>query len=77
MVFSSRLKRLETAMQEAESYAEWKQVALAHDEESGAEDWKTVDDSEHYDNASIRARLDHLRSCRAQQDDSGLLFALN
>jgi NTE family protein len=77
VVFSSRLKRLEAAMREAESYAEWKQAALAHDEESGAQDWKTVDDSEHYDNASIRARLDHLRSCRERQDDSSLLFALN
>ena len=77
MVFSSRLKRLEAAMREAESYAEWRQAALVHDEESGAEDWKSVDDSEHYDNASIRARLDHLRRCRKQQDDSGLLFALN
>jgi NTE family protein len=64
-------------MREAESYDEWKEAALAHDEESGAEDWKTVDRSEHYDNDSIRARLDHLRACREQQDDSGLLFALN
>ena len=64
-------------MREAESYDEWKEVALLHDEESGAEDWKSVDRSEHYDNDSIRARLDHLRACRDQQDDSGLLFALN
>lgn len=64
-------------MREAESYDEWKEVALLHDEESGAEDWKSVDRSEHYDNDSIRARLDHLRACREKQDDSGLLFALN
>ena len=64
-------------MHEAESYAEWKEIALTHDEESGAEDWKSVDESEHYDNDSIRARLDHLRACRERQDDSGLLFALN
>ena len=76
-MFKSHLKRLEAAMGEAANYAEWTEAARAHDEESGAEDWKTVDDSDHYDNESIRTRLDCLRELRERQDDRGLLFALN
>ena len=77
MVFAKRLKKLEAAMDEATSYDEWQQAAIAHDEESGAARWRRIDRSTRYDFVSIRARLDHLRNMRARQDDVGLLFALN
>ena len=77
LVFASRLTRLETAMEEATSYDEWRQAAIEHDEESGAAQWRALDRSSRYDFVSIRARLDHLRTLRAENDDRGLLFALN
>jgi NTE family protein len=77
LVFAKRLKKLEAAMDEATSYDEWQQAAIAHDEESGAARWRRIDRSTRYDFVSIRARLDHLRNMRARQDDVGLLFALN
>lgn len=76
-MFTNRLKQLESAMESAESYEEWKQAAIEHDEESGAARWKIADQSTRYDFVSIRARLDHLRKLRERQDDKGLLFALN
>ena len=77
MVFATRLKRLETAMDEAATYDEWKLAAMEHDEQSGAARWKDIDQSTRYDFVSIRSRLDHLRNLRARHDDKGLLFALN
>ena len=64
-------------MDEATSYDEWKLAAIEHDEHSGAARWKLLDQSTRYDFVSIRTRLDHLRNLRAQDDDKGLLFALN
>ncbi len=76
-MFTTRLKRLETAMYEAASYEEWKQAAIEHDEVSEVERWKVMDQSRRYDYVSIRSRLDHLRHLRARHDDRGLLFNLN
>ena len=77
MVFPTRLKKLEAAMEEATSYDEWRLAAIEHDEQSGAARWKDIDQSIRYDFVSIRARLDHLRNLRARHDNEGLLFALN
>ena len=77
MVFDTRLKKVEVAMDEATNYDEWKLAAIEHDEQSGAQRWKHLDQSTRYDFVSIRARLDHLRKLRDQNDDKGLLFALN
>jgi len=77
IVFGSRLKKLEEAMDSAENYEDWRQAAIEHDEASGAEHWKASDRSSRYDYVSIRTRLDHLRNLRDGQDDRGLLFTLN
>ena len=76
-MFPTRLKKLESAMEEATSYEEWKQAAIEHDEASGATRWKVMDQSRRFDYINIRLRLDHLRNLRARHDDRGLLFALN
>ena len=76
-MFTTRLNKLETAMEEATSYEEWKLAAIEHDEESGAARWKQIDQSTRYDFVSIRARLEQLRGLREDNDDQGLLFALN
>ncbi len=64
-------------MRQAQSYAAWKESALKHDAISGFEAWKHKEESNSYDYKNIRTRLDILRTLRRQQDDVGLLFALN
>ena len=64
-------------MERAESYEEWKAAAIAHDKASGLHKWQTEDKSRHFDYASIRRRLERLRTLQEEQDYPGLLFALN
>ena len=71
------LSQLQRAMDRATSYEEWKAAARAHDRKTGMERWKAVDQSRRYDFASIRVRLDRLRSMREAHDNRGLLFMLN
>ena len=76
MIITDR-RRLERAMQQASSYEEWKEAALALDLKSGLDRWKLLDQSRRYDYVSIRLRLDRLRALRARHDNLGLLFNLN
>ncbi len=64
-------------MAAADSYEEWREAAIAHDEKSGVMRWKTCDESKHFDYKSIRRRLERLRKLRAKKDYPGILFALN
>ena len=73
----SKLQKLEYAMAEAESYEEWREAAIEHDEASGVDEWVESDESKHFDHASIRRRLERLRRLRESGDHAGLLFALN
>jgi TAG lipase/steryl ester hydrolase/phospholipase A2/LPA acyltransferase len=80
MVFnkSSRaLEELEQRLADVETYDEWCEVAHAHDELSGADQWKRVDQTRLYDFSQIRHRLDELRRHRERQDNHALIFALN
>jgi len=72
-----KLKKIEKAMNAAETYPEWTEHALAHDDASGAKRWRDIDQSRQYDYAQIRLRLDRLRSLRVRNDYQGLLFTLN
>lgn len=71
------LRKIESAMNSAENYEEWRDAAAAYDERSGLQRWKRKDQSRDYDYVSIRHRLDRLRSLRARHDYPGLLFTLN
>jgi predicted acylesterase/phospholipase RssA len=71
------LTRLERKMRQADSYADWKNAALEHDTKSGFEAWKSKEESKSYDYVNIRTRIDALKEYRRQEDDIGLLFALN
>ena len=73
----SATKRIEADMAAAESYAEWRAAAIAHDKKSGVVRWKTSDESKHFDYVSIRRRLKRLRRLRRAKDNAGVLFALN
>ena len=77
MLKNRRLKRLDRQLDRAESYAEWMETACEHDEVSGMQRWREVDQTPLYDYNSIRRRLDRLRSLSARHDDVGLLFTLN
>lgn len=70
-------KKLQKAIDNATTYAEWSDAAQAYDVWSGAERWRMMDQSRRYDYVSIRVRLDRLRSLRARHDNRGLLFTLN
>lgn len=74
---SLSLAKLERKMRNALSYQEWKEAALEHDAKSGFEKWKSKEESKSYDYLNIRSRTDALRAFRDNQDDIGLLFALN
>lgn len=72
-----KIDKLEKQMNRVESYEEWLQFAEQHDELTGMKRWREVDQTNLYDYASIRRRVDRLRSLRARGDDDGLLFTLN
>jgi NTE family protein len=64
-------------MDNCTSYEEWREAAIQHDEISGQQRWREMDQSSQYDYTQIRLRLDRLRSLRARHDHQGLLFTLN
>ena len=65
------------AMDNASSYEEWKEAAIAHDASTGADRWRLKEATKKYDHAAIRTRLDSLRDFRDAKDNRGLLFSLN
>ena len=73
----SATRRLQRAMDSAQSYEEWREAAIAHDEASGVRKWVESDESKHFDHVSIRRRLRRLRKLRAAGDHERLLYALN
>lgn len=77
MLQSRKLAQLERQMAKCETYDSWRKLALQHDELSGAQRWREVDQTRQYDYGQIRLRLDRLRSLRSRQDYQGLLFNLN
>lgn len=72
-----QLKKIKKALSNADSYEEWKSLAIAHDETTGMAAWRQVNHSNLYDNDEIFLRLEALRNFREQGDDQGLLFILN
>ena len=73
----SMSRALERKMAEAETYQDWKDAAIAHDERTGAQNWKQREKSRRYDYAAIRRRLEVLQAMRRSNDNHGLLFTLN
>ena len=71
------LRRIARELKHSASYEAWRELALTHDELSGATKWKEEEQTRSYDYAAIRSRLDQLRYFRKRRDNHGLLFALN
>jgi hypothetical protein len=74
---SKKLRKLERTMLEAPDYEQWSEAARAHDEKTGAHEWRKSEKTNRYDHVQIRRRIDALRKLRADGNDHGLLFALN
>jgi len=64
-------------MSEARTYEEWKAAALAHDERSGAAQWRRIDESRRYDYKVIRRRIEEVRRVKASGDPHQVLYYLN
>ena len=64
-------------MNNATSYPDWAAAARAFDEAGGAARWRKEESSPAFDTASVRRRLDTIRSLLAASDDRALLFVLN
>ena len=63
MIFSAT-KELQSNMDAARTYKEWKAAAIAYDKATKLHEWKADDESPHFDYDSIRRRLVRLRKLR-------------
>lgn len=71
-----RIKKLKRKIEHAESYEEWKNLALKIDEESGAQEWKYDNTSPYFDAEIIAHRLNLLRRYRLAERTSDLMYIL-
>ena len=60
-----RLLKLDRALDRAESYAQWQEMAAEHDQLSGAEAWRASDDTELLHSGELRRSINTLRTMRA------------
>ncbi|MCK5881841.1 MAG: DUF3336 domain-containing protein [Sinobacterium sp.] len=74
---SKKLKELELNLDNAESYEEWREIALEYDSVSGLDEWKVRQTSEFYDHHLIRSRLNKLKELRKRNDNVELFYTLN
>ena len=72
-----RIKKLKRQLDRAESYEEWKDIALKIDEESGAQEWKFDNSSPYFDAEIITHRLGLLRRYRGQKRTRDLMYILS
>ena len=71
------LKQLERAIAQASSYDEWCHASREYDRFGGADEWKDIDRSPHYDYELIRNRLWQIRQARERNDVNKLVFHLH
>lgn len=74
---SKKLKNLQIDLDNAETYEDWRELALEFDHVSGLEEWKIRQTSEFYDHHLIRSRLNKLKELRKRNDDVELFYTLN
>ncbi len=72
-----QLRHIYAALDAAQSYEAWLAAARAHDVLSGADAWRAVDDSPHYDAASLRAAIDRMDALRAAGEGQALADTLS
>ncbi|MFT6413863.1 MAG: TAG lipase/steryl ester hydrolase/phospholipase A2/LPA acyltransferase [Glaciecola sp.] len=74
---NKRLSELENVMKTAECYADYKDAAHAHDELSGASEWKAKDACKDYDYREIRKRVQRIKQAKLSNDATGLMYILH
>lgn len=72
----ARIKQLKKQLENAQSYEEWKSIALKIDEESGAQEWKYDNRSSYFDAEMISHRLTLLRRYRTNHRTQDLMYLL-
>lgn len=71
------LSQLARVMKNAQSYDEYQAAAQAHDELSGAAEWKAKDPCKDYDYREIRKRVQRIKLAKSQNDAAGLMYILH
>ncbi|MFQ3195305.1 MAG: TAG lipase/steryl ester hydrolase/phospholipase A2/LPA acyltransferase, partial [Colwellia sp.] len=74
---NKRLSELENVMKTAECYADYKKAAQAHDELSGASEWKAKDACKDYDYRAIRKRVQRIKQAKSNNDATALMYILH
>ena len=77
MKTNPKLRELETAMDQATNYAEWRDAAESHDQLTGALEWMGETESDNYDWRLLKSRTELLRRLRRKGDISRLVFYLH
>lgn len=76
-LFNGQLSDLDDVIANAQSYAEYKEACLAHDELSGADEWKSKDPCRDYDYRLIRKRVQRMQLAQSQGDILDLMSILH
>jgi TAG lipase/steryl ester hydrolase/phospholipase A2/LPA acyltransferase len=71
------LSELNNLMKTAECYADYKSAAQAHDELSGASEWKAKEACKDYDYQAIRKRVQRMQLAKSNNDATGLMYILH
>jgi TAG lipase/steryl ester hydrolase/phospholipase A2/LPA acyltransferase len=71
------LSELKKLMKTATCYADYKDAAEAHDELSGASEWKAKEACKDYDYQAIRRRVQRMQLARSNNDAIGLMYILH
>lgn len=71
-----RIKKMQHELERAESYEEWKDIALKLDEETGAQEWKFDNTSPYFDAEIISHRLNLLRRYKLNHRVIDLIYIL-
>jgi TAG lipase/steryl ester hydrolase/phospholipase A2/LPA acyltransferase len=71
------LSELKKLMKTAKCYADYKEAAKAHDELSGAREWKAKEECKDYDYLAIRKRVESMRLARLNNNAIDLMYILH
>jgi NTE family protein len=71
-----RIDVLHESLKHASNYAEWKEIALKLDEESGKEEWKYDNQSPYFDAEVLSKRYNLLKKYRTQRRILDLIYVL-
>ena len=75
--FGNGLASLDEAIKHAANYDEYVEACQAHDELSGADEWKAKDSCKEYDYRLIRKRVQRIKLAKSRGDAAGLMSILH